>query len=368
MTSRIAYVVGTRPEIIRSAGVIQAMEADPEIDLSVVHSGQHYDYLMDRVFFEGLGLTYPELNLDVGSGSAAGQTAGILERFEGVIETLRPGIVAVFGDTNSSLAAALCAAKFPVPVAHLEAGCREWEMDVPEEINRRLIDHCSRLLLAVSTGCVANLEAEHAPGDVFNTGDPLYGVYLEHFDRERAADTVSGMGLEPGGYAVLTVHRQGNVDDPERLLATLSTLELSGVRFVFPLHPRTARVLEGAGHRPGTGLRIIEPLDYGGMLDLLSGAVLAVTDSGGLQKEAFWSGVPCVTLREHTAWHETVELGANFLAGRRSERLAEAVEHVLTHRDEIASRIEGEGNPYYRPDTTAETVRLLKEYAGKPWD
>ncbi|MBU1672461.1 MAG: UDP-N-acetylglucosamine 2-epimerase (non-hydrolyzing) [Actinobacteria bacterium] len=368
MTSRIIYVVGTRPEIIRSAGVIEAMSADPDIDLTVVHSGQHYDYLMDRVFFEGLGVPYPEVNLDVGSGSAARQTAGILESFEGVLERLHPGLVAVFGDTNSSLATALCAARFPVPVAHLEAGCREWELDVPEEINRRLIDHCSRLLLAVSPGCVANLEAEHAPGDVFNTGDPLYGVYLEHFDRERASGTIAGMDLEIGGYAVLTVHRQGNVDDPERLLDILSTLERSGVLFVLPVHPRTSRVLEDAGYRPGAGLRLIEPLDYEGMLDLLSGAVLAVTDSGGLQKEAFWSGVPCVTLREHTAWHETVELGANFLAGRRSERLAEAVEHVLAHRDEIASRIEGADNPYYRPDTTAETVRLLKEYAGKPWD
>lgn len=365
--TRIAYVVGTRPEIIRSATVVSALKADDEVSFKLVHTGQHYDFLMDSVFFKELAIPRPSINMGVGSGSHAEQTAAMMLDLERYFERTRPEIVGVFGDTNSGLAAALAAVKLQIPVAHLEAGCREWEMDMPEEINRRLMDHCSLVNLAVSEVSAENLRRENVPGAVHNLGDPLYDVY-------RACRRVSDdlklwerMSLARRGYCLLTLHRPANVDDQRTLEAILSVLAgCSELPVVFPVHPRTRKQLQ-ARERGLSNFLMIDPLSYHDILSVLGGAALAVTDSGGLQKEAFWSRVPCVTVREHTAWSETVEMGVNRLTGKDPASIRSSLRDAITSRDETRRLFKGLPNPYTKRGTTEKTVELMKKYAREGW-
>lgn len=365
--TRIAYVVGTRPEIIRSATVVSALKADPEVGFRLVHTGQHYDFLMDQVFFKELAIPRPNVNIGVGSGTHAEQTAAMMLEMERYFERTAPEIVGVFGDTNSGLAAAIAAVKLQIPVAHLEAGCREWEMDMPEEINRRLMDHCSRLNLAVSEVSAGNLRRECVAGDVFNLGDPLYDVYRACRKVSDGLELWRGLGLQKRGYALLTLHRPANVDDEKTLDAILSALSsCSDLPVVFPVHPRTFKQL-GSRRRKLGNFTMIDPLSYHDILSMLGGAALAVTDSGGLQKEAFWSRVPCATVREHTAWIETVELGVNRLTGKSPQGIREALEEVIAGRGEMRKRFKGLPNPYRKSNTTKRTVELMKKYAREGW-
>ncbi|MDD5748227.1 MAG: UDP-N-acetylglucosamine 2-epimerase (non-hydrolyzing) [Actinomycetota bacterium] len=365
---KIAYIIGTRPEIIRSAIIINNLKKDPDVEFSLVHTGQHYDYLMDNVFFDELRISEANVNLGIGSGSHSAQTAQILMRAEEYFLKFKPEIVAVFGDTNSSLAACLAAVKLNIPVAHLEAGCREWEMDVPEEINRRLIDHSSRLLLAVSESCARNLEREKVQGDIHLTGDPLFETFLT-CERIATQKPVSPELNIAGEYALLTLHRQSNVDDDSRIREIIGQLsKIREINFVFPVHPRTRKNLEKSGliRELPQNFTIRDPLGYMQMLLVLKQAKLVVTDSGGLQKEAFWSRVPCITLRKHTAWHETVELGVNFLAPEACY-LHEIVENMLVNYGEIKQKFRDSPNPYAGDEIAKKSIGLIKEYAGKRW-
>jgi UDP-N-acetylglucosamine 2-epimerase (non-hydrolysing)/UDP-GlcNAc3NAcA epimerase len=313
---RIATIVGNRPQFVKAAAVSRRLrERHQEL---LVHTGQHYDDELSRVFFEELRIPAPDRQLGVGSGTASSQTARMLTALEPVLADWAPDLALVYGDTNSTLAGALAAAQWRLPLAHVEAGMRSGDWSMPEELNRVLTDHASDLLLCSTATAVANLERESVHGRVELVGDVMADVSLAFAavaeERSRALEE---HGVEPGEYLLVTAHRAGNVDDPERLALLVELLEALPLTTVFPLHPRTRARLEAAGmmerlaaaHR----LRLTPPLGYLDFLTLARHARAILTDSGGVQKEAYLLGTPCITLRPSTEWVETVELGWNVL-------------------------------------------------------
>jgi UDP-GlcNAc3NAcA epimerase len=313
---RILTVVGNRPQFIKAAAVSGPLrERHEEI---LVHTGQHYDDSLSRVFFAELGLARPDRELGIGGGTNTAQTAGMLAALEPLLQELRPDAALVYGDTNSTLAGALSAAQAGVPVVHVEAGMRSFDRSMPEERNRVLTDHLGELLLCPSDSAADNLRAESVAGRVEVVGDVMVDVALRRQPSARAdAEAPRRHGVEPGGYLLLTAHRAGNVDDPERLRALVELIGALPMPVVFPLHPRTRRRLAEAGLAEQLeridGLRLSEPLGYVEFSALLCQARAVLTDSGGVQKEAYLAGVPCVTLRANTEWVETVQAGWNML-------------------------------------------------------
>jgi UDP-GlcNAc3NAcA epimerase len=330
---RVLTVVGNRPQFIKAAAVSPRLRATGEELL--VHTGQHFDDELSAVFFAELGLPAPELQLAIHGGSNSSQTARMLSALEPVIADAAPDCVLVYGDTNSTLAGALAAVQQGRPVAHVEAGMRSYDRAMPEELNRVLTDHLSALLLCSSETAAANLAAEGigvssgaagplasspaaAPRAVVIVGDVMVDVALEAQPRARErVDLVRAHGVEPGAYLLGTAHRAGNVDDPLRLEALVELLLGVGAPVVLPLHPRTRLRLEAAGllgRLTDAGqVRVTQPLGYLELTALLCNARAVLTDSGGLQKEAYLAGVPCVTLRPSTEWVETVAAGWNTL-------------------------------------------------------
>ena len=281
----------------------------------IVHTGQHYDDELSRIFFEELGVPAPAHELDAGGGSNTAQTARILERLEPVLAELRPKLVLVYGDTNSTLAGALAGRQAGIATGHVEAGMRSFDRAMPEELNRVLTDHASDLLLCSTGTAVANLEREGAGGEVHLVGDVMADVSLAFRDiAEERSEILTRLDLEPGSHLVVTAHRAGNVDDPERLERLVDLLAALPAPVVFPAHPRTRHRLEETGLVERLGdVRLIQPLGYLDFLKLARHARAVLTDSGGVQKEAYLLGVPCVTLRDTTEWVETVEAGWNVL-------------------------------------------------------
>jgi UDP-N-acetylglucosamine 2-epimerase (non-hydrolysing)/UDP-GlcNAc3NAcA epimerase len=313
---RILTVVGNRPQFIKAAAVSGLLREHHEEVL--VHTGQHYDDSLSQVFFTELGLARPERELGIGGGSNTSQTARMLAALEPLIDELAPGAALVYGDTNSTLAGALAAAQAGVPVVHVEAGMRSFDRAMPEELNRVLTDHVGELLLCPSATAAENLRAESVAGRIEIVGDVMVDVALRWQPSARARTEVPGAyGLIPGGYLLLTAHRAGNVDDPERLRALLALIEALPAPVLFPLHPRTrARLREAGlmGRLEGIeGVALTAPLGYVEFSALLCQARAVVSDSGGVQKEAYLAGVPCVTLRTSTEWVETVQTGWNTL-------------------------------------------------------
>lgn len=304
---KIVTVLGARPQFIKAAAVSREFRRHTEIRETLVHTGQHYDDNMSDVFFRELEIPKPNYHLGVGSGSHGLQTGRMLERIDEVLQNERPDIVLVYGDTNSTLAGSLAAAKLHIPVAHVEAGLRSFNRMMPEEINRVLTDHISHRLFAPTQTAVDNLAREGISGErVSLVGDVMYDLALQVRDR---LGTVDRWGLEPGEYILVTIHRAENTDDPARLAAVLDGLgEIARqLPVVMPLHPRTRAVIRDNS----PAIRMIDPLGYLDMASLEKHARLIVTDSGGVQKEAFFHRVPCVTLRDETEWVELVELGWN---------------------------------------------------------
>jgi UDP-GlcNAc3NAcA epimerase len=313
---RILTVVGNRPQFIKAAAVSGPLRAQHEEIL--VHTGQHYDDSLSRVFFSELGLARPERELGIGGGSNTAQTARMLAALEPLIDELRPDAALVYGDTNSTLAGALAAAQLGVPVVHVEAGMRSFDRAMPEERNRVLSDHLAELLLCSSETAAENLRAEAVVGRVEVVGDVMVDVAMRRQPTARAdTQTLSEHGVMAGGYLLLTAHRAGNVDDPERLRALLALIEALPLPVVFPLHPRTAARLQAAGLSETLArlesVHVCEPLGYIEFSALLCQARAVLTDSGGVQKEAYLAGVPCITLRANTEWVETVASGWNTL-------------------------------------------------------
>lgn len=322
---KILTVVGARPQFIKAWPTSTALR-EAAIEEIVVHTGQHYDERMSGLFFTELGLREPAVNLGIGSGTHGAQTGRMIEALEQVIAKYAPDGVLVYGDTNSTLAAALAAAKLHVPVAHVEAGLRSFNRRMPEEINRVLTDHVSTILFCPSTQAVTHLAREGITAGVQCVGDVMYDALL-HFRAVAAAKSrlPASLGLAGGGYYLATIHRAENTDDPARLKSLLDALAALDAPVVLPLHPRTRACLPTIAERDNSSLRFVEPLGYLDMLAITGNAKAVLTDSGGLQKEAYWLGVRCITLREETEWTETLQHGWNQLTGIDPDKMRKAL-------------------------------------------
>ena len=323
---RVVSVVGARPQFIKAAPLLRALRSSHTSVL--VHTGQHYDANMSRVFFDELQLPEPDHHLGVGSGRHGAQTGEMLARLETVLTADRPDWVVAFGDTNTTLAAALAASKLCIPIAHVEAGLRSFNRAMPEEINRIVVDALADLLLCPTHTAVENLGREGLTRGVHQVGDLMAEALADACSRAAAQSSVlQRLELTERGFVLATVHRAENTDDRGRLQRIVRGLESAAHPIVFPVHPRTRAALADVALDPGSPVRMIEPVGYLDMVRLLSAARVVATDSGGLQKEAYWLGTPCVTLRDETEWVETVEAGWNTLVGADSDAIAYALAH-----------------------------------------
>ncbi len=338
-TITILNVAGARPNFVKIAPLMAAFEKRPQMSAVLVHTGQHYDDRMSDVFFEQLGIRRPDINLEVGSGSHGAQTAQIMTRFEPVVDAYRPDLVLVVGDVNSTIACALVAAKMHVPVAHVEAGLRSFDREMPEEINRVLTDAISDFLFVTEPSGARNLRREGVPDDkVHFVGNVMIDALLGNLEKARGCGVLQRLGLEPRCYVPLTLHRPGNVDDAETLTRLIGVIRqiADDLPVVFPVHPRTRKTLRRFGllgdenaDRLG-GIRLLEPLGYLEFLALMAEARLILTDSGGIQEEATILKVPCLTLRAGTERPVTVDVGCNQVVGSDPERILAAYRGVVS--------------------------------------
>lgn len=319
---KIASIVGARPNFIKLAPLSRELRRRG-LDEVIIHTGQHYNYEMDKIFFDDMGIPAPDYHMGIGSGSHGFQTGEMLMKVEEALLAEKPDVVIVFGDTNSTLAGSLAAAKLHIKSAHVEAGLRSFDKRMPEEINRVLVDHCSDLLLCPTKTAVDNLRREGITKNVYLTGDVMVDAQK---DCERIAENKShileDLGLQPNGYYLATVHRASNTDDPDKLRAiTEAFQDLENV--VFPCHPRAEKYLREYGLWDDLirKIEVIKPVGYLDMLLLEKNAKKIITDSGGVQKEAYLLGIACITLRDGTEWVETVEDGWNVLVGPNREKI-----------------------------------------------
>jgi UDP-N-acetylglucosamine 2-epimerase len=321
---KVASIVGARPQFIKAAPLDRELRREHQHVL--IHTGQHYDYAMSAVFFDELGIPEPDYNLGVGSASHGKQTGEMLIGIEETLVREQPHCVIVYGDTNSTLAGALAAAKLHLPVAHVEAGLRSYNRSMPEEINRVLTDHVADLLFCPTETAVGNLAREGITQGVYNVGDVMYDALLQSADVvQRSTGFLDTLDVQAKSYLLVTVHRAGNTDDTDKLFCILAALDQMQETVLFPAHPRTRQAMEGVGYAPAPHVRLLEPVSYLEMLVLEKNARMVLTDSGGVQKEAYLLAVPCVTLREETEWVETVEAGWNTLVGANKTRILKAV-------------------------------------------
>ena len=346
---RVLHVAGARPNFMKVAPVLRALEARGVSNV-LVHTGQHYDPSMSAAFFDDLGLPEPDVHLEVGSGSHAEQTARVMERLEPVLAEIRPDLVVVVGDVNSTLAATIVCAKLLIPVAHVEAGLRSFDRTMPEEVNRVLTDQLSDLLFTTSPEAFENLIREGVAGEKIHfVGNPMIDSLRSHLERARESKALHALGIEPGGYALVTLHRQSNVDDPSTLRGILEALgEIARrVPVVFPAHPRTVKVmrehgLEGlvdlsGGTAAADTVSCVEPVGYLDFLALMAEARLVLTDSGGVQEETTILGVPCLTLRENTERPITIAMGTNKLIGSDPAAIRSAAAEALDGGPAVAA-------------------------------
>lgn len=327
--TRIVTIVGARPQFIKAAAVSRAMRAREGITEVIVHTGQHYDANMSDVFFEQMRIPAPDHHLGVGGGGHGQMTGRQLEKIEQVLLAETPDWVLVYGDTNSTLAGALAAAKLHIPIAHVEAGLRSYNRRMPEEINRVLTDHAADLLLVPTETGVRNLAAEGVAGDkVRLVGDVMYDAAMFYKHLACKPDWFDGLGVGLDGFVLCTIHRAENTADLRRLHGILQGLEHAGLQVVLPLHPRTRATMEQAGIQPAANIRVVAPVGYLEMTWLEMHCLAIATDSGGVQKEAYFHGKACVTLRDETEWVELVEAGANRLVGADAGRIGEALRTI----------------------------------------
>jgi len=335
---KIVSILGARPQFIKAAPVDKALREAGHQDF-ILHTGQHYDYGMSQVFFEELNIPEPDVNLGVGSGSHSWQTGQMLIGIEKVLLAEKPDWVLVYGDTNSTLAGALAAVKLHLPLAHVEAGLRSFNREMPEEHNRVLTDHCADLLFCPTQTAVENLAKEGITQGVHLVGDTMYDAVLQFGEIARQRSTIlHDLGLQPKGYLLATVHRQANTDNPVNLRDILAAFAEIEEPIIFPVHPRTRQKMSELGFlNPKSkiqNLKFIDPVGYLDMLMLEQNARLILTDSGGMQKEAYWLGVPCVVLREETEWVETLESGWNLLVGTEQKHILAGLQHSFPPADQ----------------------------------
>lgn len=354
---KVAVVLGTRPEIIKFSPIIRELEKQ-KIDYFILHSGQHYSYSLDKVFFDQLGLPDAKYNLDVGSGSHGQQTAKILAGVEAVLQREMPDIVLVQGDTNTVLAGALAASKLNIKIGHVEAGLRSFDRKMPEEINRVLADHCSDFLFApTNTSKDLLLKEGISKEKVHVVGNTIVDAVIQNLElSKQKTNTLKELGLDEKTYFLATVHRQENVDDKERFKGIIKGLSKVSDEFnlpvLYPIHPRAEKQLKYFDLTT-ENLKVISPLDYLSFIQLESSAKILFTDSGGVQEEACILGVPCVTLRDNTERPETLEIGSNILAGTYPEKIVESSKIMFEKNN-------GWRNPFGNGSTGAEIVKILK--------
>jgi UDP-N-acetylglucosamine 2-epimerase (non-hydrolysing) len=360
---RVLSVVGARPNFMKIAPLLRELRARGNFESCLVHTGQHYDRAMSQDFFRDLGIPEPDVNLGVGSGSHGEQTAQVLMQVERLLLEQRPDVVMVVGDVNSTLAATLAAVKLNIPVAHVEAGLRSGDREMPEEVNRLLTDAVATWLFATEPVAEANLRREGVAADrIHLVGNVMIDTLLEQLDRARQLDTLRSLGLEKRGYALLTLHRPSNVDDPQQLRELFGVLEEihKELPIIFPVHPRTAAAIQTllGGEEPA--LRLVEPMGYLEFLCLMADARLVLTDSGGIQEETTALGVTCLTLRDTTERPITVTEGTNTIVGSDP-----AVIHA-----EARKAVDGEGKTGRVPElwdgrAASRIVDVLERDLGK---
>jgi UDP-GlcNAc3NAcA epimerase len=344
---KIVTVVGARPQFVKAAVVSRAIADHPDLREILLHTGQHFDREMSDIFFEEMGIPEPHYNLGVNSSSHGEMTGRMLEGIERVLLVETPDVVMVYGDTNSTLAGALAAKKLTMKVVHVEAGLRSRNMRMPEEINRILTDRISDLLCCPTDRAVRNLLDEGFGGfpcRVVKTGDVMFDAALHFMEVASTRSTIlSDLDLAAGKFILCTVHRAENTDDPERLSSILQAFNVLSreTRVVFPIHPRTEKIIHGNGFP--LAFRTIRPLGYLDMIRLLQNAEVVLTDSGGLQKEAFFFRRPCVTLRDETEWVELVEGGFNCLAGAERDRIVETYRRMRATTPDFDADLYGRG-------------------------
>lgn len=341
MTKKVLTIVGARPQFIKAAAVSRAISrVSDRLTEVMVHTGQHFDDNMSAVFFNELEIPAPAHNLEISSGTHGSMTGRMLVAVEEVMLAEKPDWVLIYGDTNSTLAGALAAAKLHIPVAHVEAGLRSFNMRMPEEVNRVLSDRVSALLLCPTDEAVTNLRREGITTGVFNVGDVMYDVALHMREKARTqSDVLRRLGVEQGKFVLATCHRQENTDDPARLGAIVEAFRQisADTKLVLPLHPRTRKLLDDATRQKLSNVILTDPLGFLDMVALEQAAQVVVTDSGGVQKEAFFYGVPCVTMRDETEWVETVSLGWNTIVGADTGRIVSAVRAASAQRPEAST-------------------------------
>jgi UDP-N-acetylglucosamine 2-epimerase (non-hydrolysing) len=355
----IFLVVGTRPQIIKSAPIVYESIA-AGIDLKIIHTGQHYDFMLSKVFLEEFSLPEPFVCLDVGSGTHIFQTAEIMLRLEKYFAQEKPELVLIPGDTNSALAGALAAVKFGIPTAHIEAGARCYDMQMAEEVNRRLIDHSSKILFAPTSNCRKNLLCERVLGDTYLSGDTMYDIFLKYQPKINQSEILDTLKLTEKEYILLTLHRAENVDNPNRLRDILEGIQKSKTTVIFPIHPRAKeRLRESNLLRKDSCIRTIDPLGYIEMQKLLKNAKMVLTDSGGLQKEAYWSKTPCITMRDSIEWSETVDQKANIVTGADPKKIIHAINQIEERHCE--PNHETKRNPFGNGKAANKIVEVLKK-------
>ncbi|MCK4348601.1 MAG: UDP-N-acetylglucosamine 2-epimerase (non-hydrolyzing) [Thermoplasmatales archaeon] len=353
---KIVSIVGARPNFVKLAPV--SKELRTEFEEVFVHTGQHYDYEMNKVFFDEMGIPEPDYHLDVGSGNHGEQTGEMLKRTEGVLMKESPDLVLVYGDTNSTLAGALAASKLHIKIGHIEAGLRSFDKRMPEEINRVLTDHCSDLLFCPTETSVKNLEKEGIKSEVYLTGDVMVDALKGNIkSAEKKSRILDELNLKPEEYYLATIHRAENTDDFNNL-ANIVDAFFEMENLVFPCHPRTEKSLKqfDLWDKLTRKVKVIKPVGYLDMLRLEKSAKKILTDSGGVQKEAYILKVPCITLRETTEWVETVEDGWNVLVGADKERIVKMVNEFEPNKNQ--REVFGDGN------ASKEIKRILGRYNG----
>lgn len=340
--STIATIVGARPQFIKCAPV--SREIRRYFDEILIHTGQHYDYNMSQAFFAELNIPEPDYNLEIGSGNHGEQTGKMLIELEKTLLKIQPDLVLIYGDTNSTMAGALTAAKLQIPIAHIEAGLRSFNRQMPEEINRIVADALSQYLFAPTQTAVNNLRREGFNDQIHLVGDVMYDAFLYNSQIAEKSDILERLGINSQPYYLVTIHRPQNTDDPAILKALISTLEHLNELIIFPVHPRTRNLMKQFGlavNHPH--LRLIEPVGYLDMLKLEKQAKLIITDSGGVQKESYFAGVPCLVLRPETEWVELVEYGWAKLIGNDFQRLPEETQKFAVFNRENTILF-GDGN------------------------
>lgn len=362
---KVTIVLGTRPQIIKSAPVYHAFVA-AGFDCDIVNTGQHYDYEMNREFFKELDLPDPSSDLNVGGGTPNEQVAGIVRGLGSLFAEGKPDLALVPGDTNSALAGGIACSKAGVPLAHLESGCRSNDFRMAEEVNRRVLDHMSQALLCPTPGCVRNVREEKVLArSVTNVGDTMYDSLLKFVPSLEMMDAASKYGLREGEYAFMTLHRAETVDDRATLRSVIEGVGALGVPVVFSVHPRTRERLKSFGVSAGPNFTLLEPLPYVETLSLAGRSEFVITDSGGLQKEAYWLRRPVLLTRDETEWGEIVKAGAAFLVGTERSRIGQGYRKIRKVRPaafRAAKRIFGNGN------ASANVVKAISKFlasAGK---